>query len=118
MQRLFRAGRAALLAFSLAAFAVQFVSAQTMVGSITGTVRDSSGSTAAVVPGAVVRIINGGSGAARQTVTDERGDYRFDGLFIGSYRLIVEMPSFKKLETAGIEVKATQLKRVDVSLEI
>jgi hypothetical protein len=92
--------------------------AQTMVGSLTGTVRDSSGASAAVVPGAVVGIVNETSGAVREVLTDERGDYRFDGLFIGTYKLSVEMKSFKKFETAGIEIKATQLKRVDVSLEL
>ena len=65
----------------LACFAPAVVFAQA-VGTISGTVTDSTG---AVVPGAVVTATNVGTTAVREAVTDQAGRYVLPLLPIGTY---------------------------------
>jgi hypothetical protein len=83
-----------------------------------GTVRDPRGS---VVPGASVKIINEQTGATRDLVSDERGDYVGLGFFVGSaytYRVEAEMGGFQKVAVAGIQVRPEEKKRVDIILPL
>src|SRR5215470_5386083 len=78
---------AALFAFSASLIA------QNTSGSITGVVQDS---TAAVIPGATVTLINQDQGqTARTTITNEAGIYLFSALPAASYTVTVELPGFK-----------------------
>ena len=52
------------------------VSAQTVTGSLSGTVLDASGQ---VVPGAEVTIVHENTGEERRTVTNASGDFTFAG---------------------------------------
>jgi carboxypeptidase family protein len=45
--------------------------------------------------------LTGGAGAARVTDTDVKGEYRFDRLTAGDYKLTVEKPGFVKLEAVA-----------------
>jgi len=65
--------------------------AQTIKGSITGTVSDSSG---AVVAGATVVIWNSNTGMSKTTRTDGSGGYKFVDLPIGTYEITVTMKGF------------------------
>jgi iron complex outermembrane recepter protein len=87
--------------------------AQIASGTITGLVRDSSG---AAIPGATVRVINEGTGATVQAVSNESGSYRADPLAPGRYRLETTLDGFDTAvrqvvlevgQTAVIEVTLT-----------
>lgn len=64
--------------------------AAAQTGSVAGTVRDETGG---VLPGASVEL-RGGSGAARVTVTGAWGDYRFEGVAPGPYRVVFSLLNF------------------------
>src|SRR5687768_225055 len=59
---------------------------------VRGTIQDPTGG---VVPGASVTITNVGTKGVNTTVTDDRGQYLFAGLFPGTYHLKVELSGFK-----------------------
>jgi carboxypeptidase family protein/TonB-dependent receptor-like protein len=66
--------------------------AQTVASaSVTGTVRDSS---EALVPGATIEIRNHDTGQLQQTVSDERGRFRFPYLPVGDYHLAAVLDGF------------------------
>jgi hypothetical protein len=71
------------------------VAAQTVSGSMSGTVLDSSGQ---VVPGADVTLVHEKSGEERRTVTNEVGDFILPGLAPGPYTIRVTLAGFKPLE--------------------
>ena len=77
------------------------VSAQSIYGTITGTVTDPSG---ASVANANVVLKNTASGDIRRNVTNSDGYYSFSSVPVGSYTLTVEASGFQKAVTSGIEV--------------
>ena len=84
----------------LAAFGLLLASclpAQTITGSITGTVSDPS---SLPVQGATVTLTNQATGAQRETQTDVRADFLFSGLPPGQYNLSVRHAGFKTAERA------------------
>jgi len=78
----------------------------TTLGSIVGTVTDPSGSS---VPNANVRVLNTGTGVAREVVTDERGSFSVVSLIPGMYSVEVTAPSFQKQtqENLRLDVSGT-----------
>ncbi|MFY9532341.1 MAG: carboxypeptidase regulatory-like domain-containing protein [Candidatus Acidiferrales bacterium] len=84
-------------------------------GSITGTVRDSSG---AVVPGAEVKVASSAIGLTRTTTTNANGDYLAAALPAGTYDLTVTAKGFKAFEIKGIIVRVVERARADVTLEL
>ncbi|HEX4783405.1 MAG TPA: TonB-dependent receptor [Candidatus Sulfotelmatobacter sp.] len=84
-------------------------------GSITGTVKDSSG---AAVAGATVLITNAEHGINRQTVTNSSGDYNESALPAGKYDVVVSASGFKKYQAKGVVLDVAQKARVDVPLEV
>ncbi|MFN6963178.1 MAG: TonB-dependent receptor domain-containing protein [Pyrinomonadaceae bacterium] len=87
---------------------------QALNGQIEGIVTDING---AAVAGASVTARNVGTGTERNTTSDESGLYRFPLLPLGSYRITVEAPNFKKLIREGITLTAGQNATVDLSVE-
>lgn len=75
--------------------------AQSIYGTITGTVYDPSG---AVVANANVILKNVASGDIRRGVTNSDGYYSFSSVPTGSYSLTVEAAGFQKTVTGGVEV--------------
>lgn len=65
--------------------------AQTVTGSMSGTVVDPSGQ---VIPGADVTLLNEKTGEERKGTTSEVGDFAFAALVPGAYTIRVEMPGF------------------------
>src|SRR5207302_7676454 len=65
----------------------------TTLGSIVGTVVDTSNSS---VPNAKVHIVNTGTGVARDVTTDDRGNFSAVSLIPGRYSVEVAAPSFQK----------------------
>ncbi|HTK39134.1 MAG TPA: carboxypeptidase-like regulatory domain-containing protein, partial [Pyrinomonadaceae bacterium] len=101
---------------ALAAFGIFNVSAQSQAlnGQIEGVVTDSNG---AAVPNATVTGRNIGTGAERTVTTDDSGVYRLPLLPLGTYRVTVEAPNFKRLVREGITIVTGQTASVDISLE-
>src|SRR6266536_2005903 len=95
--------------------AIAPVRAQLSRGSLTGVVTDS---TAAVIPNAKVTVTNPNTGASWQTFTNANGQYSVPNLPPGPYELTFEAASFKKLVRSGIELGATEVLRVDATLEV
>src|SRR5262245_38850452 len=68
--------------------------AQLLVGSITGTVVDTSGG---AVPGATVTVTETATGVNRTAVTTTEGKFRLDGLPAGAYSVKIEMDAFSPI---------------------
>jgi hypothetical protein len=88
---------------------------QEINGTISGTVKDSSG---AFVSGATVTITNADTKVdARTVTTDDQGFYTAPLLAAGNYSLTVESANFKKSVQTNIKLDANQTRSVDVNLE-
>src|SRR4051794_15316897 len=68
--------------------------AQLTTADIVGTVTDTSGG---VVPGVTVTIINTATQFTQMAVTDRSGNYVFNLLPSGRYRVRIELPGFKSV---------------------
>ena len=73
--------------------------AQTLTGTINGTVTDANG---ASIPGADVQITNDVSKAARTFSTQQNGSFSFPDLNTGSYSLHITKQGFKAIDDKGI----------------
>ncbi len=89
--------------------------AQTGNSRITGTVSDSTG---AVVPGAIVTVLNAATGISHQQSTTGAGIYAFPDLPVGSYTLTVEMPGFKTARKTGNVLVVNTPLSIDLTLEV
>ena len=70
---------------------------------LNGQVTDPSG---AVIANAKVSVLNESNQVVAQGVSDEDGEYSFDDLPVGNYRIQVERPGFQKLVTSNIQTHA------------
>src|SRR5688572_9544602 len=89
--------------------------AQQDQGTITGRVTDA---TSSLISGAAVAAFAIETGVSTQTVTNAVGFYTLPALKIGHYRIIVEMPGFKRGLSDVVEVHAQDRVRVDFELEL
>lgn len=89
--------------------------AQSIFGSIAGTVSDPSG---AVIPGANAVLKNTASGDIRRTVTNADGYYSFSSVPVGSYTLTVEAAGFQGGAVEGIEVQGASSQTFAVKLQV
>ncbi len=83
-------------------------------GSIRGTVTDPSG---AVVASARVALTNVKTGVLQNAVSNGSGDYVFEFLPPGDYRVEAEVPGFKKFVRESVTLDVARQLRVDVGLE-
>jgi hypothetical protein len=89
-----------LLMVSLAVSAV----AQGVSGTVSGTVKDEQGG---VVPGATITLVSETRGTKlAPVVTSTRGDFVVPNVTADTYTVQVEMPSFRTLKRAGVQVNA------------
>ena len=84
-------------------------------GSISGTVKDPSGS---VVAGARVRVIEVNTGLSHQTRTDSKGYYTFPVLPVGHYVLDVQASGFGEYKREGVVLDTNAALTLNVSLEV
>ena len=84
-------------------------------GAIEGTVFDTSGG---VLPGVTVTITSIDTGAQRIVITNEKGLYRAPLLPLGTYRVLAELPGFKKFEQTDIHLSVGQTAVVNATLSI
>ena len=96
-----------------AAIASSAAFGQTTFGTITGVVKDATGS---VVSGAVVTISNEGTNLSHKETTSPSGVYIQPNLLPGSYSIRVENPGFQLYVTTGVHLNADQTANVDVLL--
>src|SRR5436190_6067307 len=89
--------------------------AQTITGSITGTVFDPSG---AAIPGAKITATNQGTNLKYSVVSNSSGAYSLLFLPIGSYMVEVESPSFKRLAIGPFRLEVDQTARLDPRMEV
>ena len=84
---------------TVAILALAGTAAAQSAGSITGTVKDSSG---AVLPGATVTLTNPATGLVQTATSDTRGVFVALSLPPGTYTVAVEMQGFKRVEKGNI----------------
>ena len=80
---------------------------------IRGTVWDSSG---AVIPNAKVTITDVATNIAKETKTDEKGSYTFNGLRPATYNMTVEATGFKTREEKNVVLAVSQQTSLDFTL--
>jgi hypothetical protein len=97
------------LALSIGAFA------QSDNGTITGFVRDPSGS---VVPNASVTLRDQGNGSERKTATNDSGYYVVTNLRPGTYTMTAEAAGFKRFEISNNKLDANANLAIDGALAV
>jgi hypothetical protein len=90
-------------------------SAQSVYGSIFGTVSDSSG---AAIPGATITVKDEAKGTVVTTTSNASGDYSVPHLIPDVYDLKVTAKGFKAFATTGISVLADTAPRIDPTLQV
>ena len=113
-QRLRWATRAA-LAFVLLLGIAGGARAQSVFGTVRGTVFDAQRN---VVPGASVVVTDESTNVARDAVTDTEGNFEVSGLRPGSYRVEVSLAGFKKVKREGLLLRAAAVALADIQLEV
>jgi outer membrane receptor protein involved in Fe transport len=115
MNKLFRT--ALVLAFFACASSLLIVtaSAQSVYGSIFGTVSDKSG---AVVPNATITVTDEAKGTVVTVQSNGAGDYSVPHLIPDVYDLKVVAKGFSPFETKGISVQADTAPRIDPTLNV
>src|SRR6185312_2324779 len=96
-------------------FAAAVTRAQTVTGSIGGTVTDASG---AVVPNATVTARNIATGVQATTRSNQSGKYNFQFLPIGSYSIICNAQGFAKATAGPLTLEIDQIAKVDLMLQV
>jgi hypothetical protein len=82
---------------------------------LTGVIHDPTGS---AIPRVALRLINTGTGAVRDEISDATGLYRFTLVDFGVYRLQAEAHGFRTFIREGISLETGQTTTVDMTLEV
>jgi len=82
---------------------------------ITGTVLDKNG---AAIPGAEVTLTQQQTGFVSKTVSNDSGNFTFNGLNVGTYDLKASAKGFNAYVEKGIVVNVSQTTRVDAALTV
>ncbi|NJM53859.1 MAG: carboxypeptidase regulatory-like domain-containing protein [Blastocatellia bacterium] len=93
---------------------IGFSQSQALNGQIEGFITDQN---AAAVPNALVTARNIQTGTERKVNTDENGVYRMPLLPLGTYRVTVEIPGFKKYIQEGIVITTGRIATISPVLE-
>jgi len=107
--------KSVLFLFLLAALIATPAWAQTQLGTLFGTVTDTSG---AVVPGAEVSVENVSTGLKRDGRTDKTGEYQLVGLPTGRYTLRVQKEGFQTEVREGIALSPGAVIGINFSLVV
>lgn len=89
--------------------------AQTITGSVNGTVTDPGG---AVVPGATVMVTNAATNLSNSTETNSAGVYNIRFLQVGRYTLTIEAPGFARQISKPFTLEAGQDAKLDSQLSL
>jgi hypothetical protein len=88
--------------------------AQSVHGTLAGTVADSTG---AVIAGAKVDVINTGTASTYTATTTSAGIFRFEDVALGNYVVTVTAQGFKTAVTKGVLVQIGTVASVSISLQ-
>lgn len=98
----------------LFAAAAATVGAQQFTGNVRGAVRDAGGA----IPRVTVTLTNEATNVARETVTNEVGQYNFPAVPPATYTIKVQLPGYKTYESRGFTVATQQFITQDILLEV
>jgi hypothetical protein len=111
----FRRNLSFIVMFAVCLLGIASSRAQSIQGSILGTVKDVAG---AVVPGAAVSLTSVEEGSIRTTTTNDSGDYLFVDVKAGPYTLEITRNGFQKWAATGVFLAARQQLRLDAALVV
>jgi trimeric autotransporter adhesin len=89
--------------------------AQSFQGALRGALHDSS---ANAMAGVTLTLTNEETNLSRSTTTNEAGEYAFEKVDPGRYRITASSVGFKKLERPGLVVETQQQLTLDLTMEI
>jgi hypothetical protein len=89
------------------------LAAQSLTGTVTGTVKDAQGG---VLPGATVTLL--GKAGSRTTTSDAEGAFRFGAVDPGTYAINVELPGFRPKRQENVVVNIGRTADIDLSLGV
>lgn len=89
--------------------------AQSIFGTILGTVTDPSG---AVVPNTVVKVTNQGENISRELRSDAQGNYQAENMKAGLYTVSATATGFKDTVLTDVRLDARQTVRADIKLTV
>ena len=90
------------------------VGAQFDAATIVGTVKDDSGG---VIPGATVTLTNVETGITATRVSDENGNYEFQTVRIGRYKVTAELEGFSVALADNVQATVGARQRVDFTMK-
>lgn len=91
------------------------VLAQTINGTISGTVLDQNG---AVVPGAIITATNSETGSKRDTTTNDDGIFTIPGLSVGIYSVRAEKTGFSATVRENVQVNVSVNTEIKIELGV
>jgi outer membrane receptor protein involved in Fe transport len=101
---------------AIAVLAAPVVSqAQTFRGGVNGTVTDQSG---AVVAGAQVEAVDTATGVSHKTVATSAGEYSFQDLPLGTYKVAVTATGFKPEVVSNVPVQAGAIYTLPIKVSV
>lgn len=89
--------------------------AQLSTSTIRGHVADPTG---AAVPAASIQLVNTETNVTRTVATNTEGDYEIPDLRLGTYKLTIASTGFKNFIATSIVLEASQIRRIDATLEV
>jgi len=104
-----------LVGLALTLFCLSPAMSQSGRGTLTGTVKDTTG---AVVPGAQIVISNMGTGVEFDAITTDAGIYRIPYIPPGKYRISASNTGFKKTVRENVEIDVAETVTMDFVLEV
>ncbi|MFY9791341.1 MAG: TonB-dependent receptor [Candidatus Sulfotelmatobacter sp.] len=105
LARSFKLAGVVIALFGLLAISTGLAYGQAIDGNVVGTVLDSQG---AAVVGAQVSAVNVSTNVVATTKTNSAGEYRFDNLPVGTYKITAKMTGFKTItEQVDVELNKT-----------
>src|SRR5215471_3532495 len=88
---------------------------QAISGDLVGIVMDKSG---AVIPNATVTVENIATGVKTTTTSNDRGEYRFVNLPVGTYRIEATASGFAKTTIANFQVELNKTSSAPITLDV
>jgi trimeric autotransporter adhesin len=89
--------------------------AQSYQGTLRGAVSDGGDR---ALGGATLTLVNEQTNVSRTTVTNDAGEYVFERVDPGRYKVIAELAGFKKLDRAGVLVETQRQVTLDLALAV